>query len=255
MPAFTLDPNANGYLVQWTFAGGGTTHWDRLADAVDANYVYLTAGQARRVESCAMENLPGDAATISGNVTHNARMKANTGYSGDYRPGFYYSGVNNGAAQFFTENGTWQNIAFARAKPGGGSWTPAVVNATELYVDADPASVQIQMTKYYATGTYLQAGESFLTFYAWAALSLGGNILLSHMPRLAAVAWARKFERGIGRVTWLPSEYAEALRALRDYRHPRHFVIRDCLNPRSDRYDSVATCSERSGPRVGAISC
>lgn len=225
MPAFSLDPNGNGYSVQWRLAGGGSTHWDRLADAVDANYVYLIASDGRAIESCAMENLPGDAATISGNVTHNGRMKANAGYSGDYYPGFYYGGSISKAIQFFTENGQWQNGAYARSKPGGGSWTPAVVNATELYADADPASVQIQMTKYYATGTYLQAGESFITFYVWAALSLGGNVLLSHMPRIAAAAWARKFERGIGRVTWLPSEYAAAWRALRGYRHPSYSIM------------------------------
>jgi hypothetical protein len=103
----------------------------------------------------------------------------------------------------------------------GGGRTPEILNGCELCIRFDKPPTQPQCLKYWASGTYLLAGGSFIPLLSLAAAVIGPGLQLVHMPALARVIFeGRRMPVG-AQVLIRSNDYEAALASWRAYRHPR----------------------------------
>lgn len=218
MPAFALNPDGTGYLDEWT--PSGSPSYTVVADSSDASYLYLPASAPSKTSAFTLSAMPDDAYTVDGSVTWNARCKTNAGYTGTKYAFFRYSATNDVQAVTWTNNATFQAVTKAYAlAPGGGAWTPAVLNATEIGIACDPNVTEVWCAKLQATGNYTaDPGGCAVLMWALFGALVGGNLTLLDVARLAR-ARARLAVRGC-RVLVRPDEYGDVLRWMTEYRHP-----------------------------------
>jgi hypothetical protein len=220
MPAFQLDPTADGTYAEHLFTGAAT-RWQALSDADDASYIYITTGGDSRTSS-AMANLPAEAVAVS-EVYFNFRQRQATATVPSVRIGGFYNGslaVQDPLSWTADGNPHSWSHAIATA-PGGGGWTPATLNGCELYVRFDKPPTQPQCLEYWASGTYLLAGACFIPLLSLAAAVIGPGLQLAHMPGLARFIFERRRMPGGARVLIQRDEYQAALVSWRTYRFPR----------------------------------
>jgi hypothetical protein len=130
----TLEPSANGTENNWTKFGGGASKWENCKDDVDTTGV--NSGNVNHTQTFAMDDLPNSAA---GSVidTHTIRLYASRDVAGalNIKTRCYYNAVGeDGAVQAVTgiyPNHDWYTEV-DETVPGGGTWSYAIVNATEI---------------------------------------------------------------------------------------------------------------------------
>ena len=222
MSAFTLYPLAAGYTSAWGIGAGSRP---TCVQTNDAGTSYITKdGSIAGIDAYTLDDLPGGAATVNGNVTANGYWGRSAINPGNANNGFRYSGTNGfGGAFTCPPSWTLQSDAFAQA-PGAVPWTPAVLNLTEILCqDAGTGTGGVfqHVTQLYATGDYTPGSGGFAYLIASHILPLlGAAIPLSKMRELALAVWRTKLP-GIGRTLILPHEYELAWREWAAYRHPR----------------------------------
>ena len=225
MASRTLLPDAAGFYTAWTVGAGSRPTLAQTNDG-DTSYA-ITAGNVR--DSYAVDNLQPSDVTVN-SVTAHAYTKRTTSGAGTTKLFTRYNSVNDDGT-FFSHNlnnYTIHSEAFANA-PGGGGWTPAIVDATEVgLLHGGGAAPGVRYTQIWlVVVTTESSGESFIVLLSQILPLLGAALPFSAMREIARAAWRIKTP-GVGSGLILPSEYAEAWRALRDYRHPRYFVIVGC---------------------------
>lgn len=186
MPSFTLRPTAQGTYNDFAL-GSGSDKPSAMSDASDGTWISLSGTSG--ADSYVMQDLPADADTVEGSVTWNGRHTKAAGGSGGVSARLRYSGTNSDGASlapatFPTINE--ETTAYALA-PGGGAWTPAVLNATEIGV-VSTLDVNYSAYDVWATGSYAQAGGmGFLFFFSWLLPLLGAGLDLATFRRAMAL--------------------------------------------------------------------
>jgi hypothetical protein len=216
MPAFQLDPTADGTYAEHLFTGAAT-RWQALSDADDASYIYITTGGDSRTSS-AMANLPAEAVAVS-DVYFNFRQRQATASVPSVRIGGFYNGslaVQDPLSWTADGNPHSWSHAIATA-PRAGGWTPAILNGCELCIRFDKPPTQPHAS---STG---RAGRTFWRARASSRCSPRGrgDRQLAHMPGLARFIFERRRMPGGARVLIQRDEYQAALVSWRTYRFPR----------------------------------
>ena len=186
MTAFLIRPTADGTYSNWNI-GAGPSRWQALSDTDDATWITNAVGDGAAHNSSQLANLPSEAESIPDPVLANYRYKQNGGSMVIWKAGFRYSGTDDIANGSWTsDNAIRQNSVSRATAPGGGAWTPAIVNAAELVIQGDADGATAVVYEYWATGTYGVAAGNF----AWLVCGLvgamlGANLTLADVPGIA----------------------------------------------------------------------
>lgn len=215
MPAFSLTPDGNGYLVEWTVGGGSRP--TLYSDGSDATYV--NTGGVTVTDAQTLSDLPSGAGRIVGDVSATWRLSKAAGGAGTITGFLRYSATNSntsaltaGAFPTFTDN----PVAFA-LDPTGAAWSVPAVNGLEIGCTSS-YNVDILLSQMSpVTGNYELADGGFVFLLSPILGAIGGGLMLSEMPKLAA--YFRRLSSGKWLIT--PDEYRKAWAELRAYRHPR----------------------------------
>ncbi len=223
MPGFTLYPTAQGAYDTWDIYNG-STKWGNLGDGNDGTGI--TTFDDGEVDSYAMQDLPAEADGVNGAVSWNARVfgPAPNAVGGAL---FRYAGSDAFTAGLFLFTNPTQLVTVAYTnQPGGSGWAVAAVNGSEIGIRRESATgTAAACFELYASGVYVTGGTMVHLWRSPAmALLLGAAIQLSEMPAIARAASLAPRPARIGRSLILPSEYEQALRDWRAYRHPRFFL-------------------------------
>ncbi len=225
MPVTRIVPTANGTLQQWL-----TNDWARVnVDNGDTNFIRRDAtGPAEGYSCYQADNLPSSA-TLVRNVVAGAVLRDHLTlpFPPDLNvhaaAALYYAGATwySTPTDVFTG---WTTVASAiTAPPGGGVWTPQIVNATEVGVWAerlDPAEGgELRCTFIYADITWVTASGSF-AYLLWPFVGPLVAVGWHEIPRLARAV--SRLSRG--RLRILPGEHRALWRDLRRGR-ARHFDL------------------------------
>jgi len=216
MPAFDLRPTAQGtYSNAGWVATGAASKWQAVADDSDASYINnSTAGSD--TESYTMSDLPGDAVAVSGSVVFGSRGQSFTADKNLFP--YVKEGGSELAGTVLTHpTGSITDLTrdFATAA-GGGAWTVANLNATELMLEQGNNTNILRLFRLRFTGNYTQAGATFITFYHWL-LPFAGVLAKPDFFRMLQV-WHQYTHRGWRRL--VPAEYEFAWREFRRYARP-----------------------------------
>lgn len=182
MPTDTLLPASVGTDDQWGLgAGANKTVAVQTADG-DTSYIII-ANAVPRAESYNHDQLSASAVEITTQTIYNTSRRSigNTDYR--YNRLLYAAAYSNGACTnptaIYTEKSDTD-----MGVPGGGTWTPAIVNATEIVVRTCNTGLghTVRCTQLKWDVTYTEGGGFMMISESWlppliAMGSLFGNYL------------------------------------------------------------------------------
>ncbi len=224
MPLIRLDPTGEGSDTGWNLVAGGSktaaVTWPDDDATTRINSSFTTGAQ----QSFAMGNLPASAIAV---LSHTTRMRwqAQAAPEGDETVNMFLklSGTRSHGGNFGPDAGWTTRTSTGIAKPGGGTWLVADVNAAELGVrdngsgDSGSGGGNVEVSTLSWEVTYATGGGGFMALI----MALGPLVAvgLQEFPALALAVQART------RSLILPNEYAAAWRELRGWRHARHVFL------------------------------
>jgi hypothetical protein len=211
MALATLACASIGTNDQWTL-DGGASKVAAVALPDDDNTTRITETTINEKQSFNMDDLPAAAAGVVDVNVHSRGLK--TGATNETYLHFIRlaGNITNGVSNTLT-SGVYNNfVDLAMARPGGGSWAVADVNAMEVGLHHDNAGANfVAVTTLYATVNYNVAAGGVLLFVAqWLppliASGLFGGALRAHDLNLL-----RAFQRTIRRsgILHMPSNPRE----------------------------------------------
>jgi hypothetical protein len=225
MPAFTLEATAEGANTEWTL-GSGASKTVAVSDSDDGTYIQITGVTSPGRQSFVAQDLPADAVGITPPVTCNARGKDVSATNDLVYSHFRYSAANyeDATGWDFSTSVAAYTRDWANA-PGGGSWTPAILNACEIGVYRAGTTNTVMVMKYNVTGNYYQAGACFIPILSLMFGLIGAGLSAADMPALARFIFDHRRMPGGARVLIRPDEYREALESWRRYLSPRYAFL------------------------------
>lgn len=207
MPLSTQVPTAVGTFDQWSlFAGADRVTAVQTDDGL-TSYLRCDAFAGPN-QSWAVQDLPAWARIVQKVQTV---FSMSGGTASDFNAFIRYNGTNSSfsvhtpSTNFALFTDTWD-------PPGGGNWTPAIDNATEVCLNASPSDEGANCT-YASLRTTWQATPGFFSFCIPLLLggAVGAAVGLHELPAIA-----REIHRLTrGRLRILPEEYREACEELR----------------------------------------
>jgi hypothetical protein len=216
MPAFTILPSANSTPSAWSLIAG-SSKWNAMRSA-DGSSSYIRAEDTALGDAYVMEDLPAEADSISGDVTHTIQAQdpfsngALTVAHGGAGASFGTSTLTGSAFSSYAKTLGGLTVAALNSNKGqitsGGGGQPGRINASSLSM----------------SGTYLVAAGGFVPLFFGIAGLLGSGLLLADMPQITKAA-SLVSPPGICKSRILPREYEIALREWRAHRHPAFFLL------------------------------
>jgi len=221
MPAFQINPTAEGFYTGWTNAGGATKVIS-VTDAVDGNYIHDAGGIA--YQTFVLEDLPTEAVAIEGDVVGFERSRTAGTPDDPIRIRLRYSGTDADSTNISNTTSFTDYTKNFGTAPGAVPWTPTILNATEggVVTLAAAFAQQNRCTRFYLYGNYTPAGGGFAFLVVGLVGGLlGASLMLADMPGIArAVAQARV--PGVGVSIIQPHEYQRALDELKSHPFRRY---------------------------------
>ncbi|OFX02423.1 MAG: hypothetical protein A3E78_01970 [Alphaproteobacteria bacterium RIFCSPHIGHO2_12_FULL_63_12] len=215
MPTNTLIPTANGADTAWSL-GAGASKWQACITPDDADTTYILSTTNLQRMSFVLGNLPAEAVAVRSHTLTRRARKA-VGAAGDTVNSFLLLSGSYTHGSAVNPAGSYTDYESADlARPGGGLWSVADVNAAEAGV------------RYNGTGgdenrvtTLKWAVEWSAEEGGWASFVggivgpvVGAALLLHDIARLAAMIRQKTH----GRTIILPAEWPAMLAGMR---HPR----------------------------------
>jgi hypothetical protein len=166
-----------------------------------------------------MTDLPADAAAISGSVTFTVNAKDTFDAGGLTVYTYAYHSGSGSNPSSHTPNASYADYSGSLASvPGGSGWTVANVNACEAGVaSAGTGANRISCSCVEMSGTYLQAGETFVSIYNLVGPLLFGSALT--LPDLIAAAGRTLYSRGT-KLLYSPQEIRQAFAEYKQHKFP-----------------------------------
>lgn len=142
MPNLTLRPNGVGdytNITQQTPDSG--EHWQKVDEAVadDDDYVWM-AGATEYTDAYELEDTSLVPASFD-SVTVHFRCRNQLGYASNVRPSLRLNGVETNGTLVGLTLGIWNDKSEVLARPGGGSWTKADINALQVCIGLKATSL------------------------------------------------------------------------------------------------------------------
>ena len=215
MATVDLLPNGNGYSTQWVLAAGTRPSCLWTNDGA-TSYIQKDSSSVG-IDSYTLDDMPVGVDSIN-SVTAYAIIGRSGASAGNGNIGCRYSSTNllNTAALF---PGSWAGWNFPMANaPGGGAWSVAVLNSTEVLIRAQgdgTGGVNDYCTQLYVHVDY-NANSVFLLILSWLLPLLGAGVIFSQFK--AALGILARQHRNRPRFT--EAEQLELWRAWQEHRHP-----------------------------------
>ena len=196
MPSINLYPTAAGFHTAWV-NGAGSIPTNVQTNDGHTSYVKL-AGADSGKETYQVDDMPGDAVSVTSVTAHAVLIRQGAG-GGNLKHIVRYNGVDLLSSNF-SITAAWVDYSWlVPTAPGGGGWTPTIVNATEFGQQRYNGADEVRCTQCYAVVVYVAGGETFITFYQYLLPLLGTALSYAQFraaAMIAAAARAMRFDEG-----------------------------------------------------------
>lgn len=214
MATVDLLPNGNGYSIQWVLSAGTRPSCLWTNDGATSYISKDTASVG--IDSYTLDDMPAGAVSINSVVVYAYVGRSATG-PGNGNIGVRYNSTNlfSSAAIF---PGSWNQWTYTAANaPGGGAWTPTILNSTEVMVRAQgdgTSGVSAYCTQLYVHVDYVPGGSMFMIIMSLLGPLIGSCLTWPQFCRALDLLERRyRFTR---------EERLEMYRKLREWKRPSY---------------------------------